>query len=138
MAEKVYYANNLDESLPPEPFKSRMDPGRTSALYKTLREILPPPVLVSTGPDGETSFVPRAERYHELGNQYGWELFKVEGSVVMLEYHAWWGNGFRVGQQPPAPQEAQLSSLRVTLHDPTPELEQRIEKLFPTAVQKSA
>ena len=65
------------------------------------------------------------------GGRYGWELYKQNNSVVMLEMFMG-GSGYKDATNSPIiiDKESHLNGLRVTVHNSNPEIEDGIEAII--------
>ena len=100
------------------------EPGNLRKIYSLLREQVLPEPIKRSDKDLFTGRIGTGYR----GNHYGWELYKIgEGKIAVLEYTDSW-DGIVRGSNPPQPQDASLSQLRISLvHDNV--LEKRIVKI---------
>ena len=61
---------------------------------------------------------------------YGWELYSVNGSSLVLEYFGRWSGYANEMGCPPGPKEASLHHMRLTIHNSKPALEQQIGEIL--------
>ncbi len=63
------------------------------------------------------------------GGQYGWELYAIDASLLMLEYFGSW-KGYGTRRWAPPVKEANLDKVRLTIHNSCEELELAIEEVI--------
>lgn len=95
-------------------------------IYKDLREsILPfPPTQTSDEP-----LLTLQDPNWRRGN-YGWELYLLPQSAVMVEYFGVWRGYPHETPNPPAPKDAEIHKLKLTIHNSNPDLEKEIESII--------
>ncbi len=122
---KTYEIDNTLEGSP--------DLHKVRNFYNDLRSKILAEEPIQSSENTPLVLVSEAER---AGN-YGWELYKAGASLVMLEYEGNWTGYAQGPRKPPAPSEAWLHNLKLTIQDSTPELEAKIEKLIAKYPSKS-
>ena len=96
-------------------------------IYREIRE------KVLTGNPVQTSDMPLLTIYkcaNSRPGNYGWELYLLNSSSLILEYYGDWTGYGSETRIPPAPENAKLSKLKITINNSEKSLEEKIEGII--------
>ncbi len=107
--------------------KGYSSPSKCRDIYNELKDsiLLEDPIQKS---DGLTIKLSSSYGNHRDG-EYGWELYSLDTCMFVLEYRGIW-NGYAFDGLKPKPEDAELKSLKLTIHGNDSELENKIDELI--------
>lgn len=105
--------------------KGYNDSDKLTNLYSDLRNdiILQEPIWKS---DKDMVTIINSQR----NSHYGWELYEVNNSLLMLEYFGRWQGYAHESRYAPSVKEASLHAIRLTINNSNAQLEEGIEKII--------